>query len=407
MEDLLLVSLLLVGAVVVLSIAMQYGGEQMGISPIVGYFVLGFFLRTAASFDAIPLLTDQQVFPFLADLGVIVLLFRVGLESDLNRLLEQLSEATLIGLGNVIGSGGIAFGTTYGLIGWPLLPSLFVSTALTATSVGVAVAIWEEAGQLDTSEGSTLVDVAEFDDLMGVLLMALLFATAPLLRGTHGAGDDALLSTLATVLGWMLLKLLLFGGACLLFAWYLERPMTSFFDRLHAGEGTMLVMLGVGIVVAAVAGLLGFSTAIGAFFAGLIFSRDPHTTQYMDAFRPLHALFSPFFFVGIGLHLTPVALGAIGGSTVLLLAAAVVGKVAGTYVPAAPLLGSSGALVLGLSLIPRAEIALVIMQRGLELGAWAVPSTIFAQVVLVSAMTLLLVPLALSPLLSRPSSYSS
>ena len=106
MEDLLLVSLLLVGAVVVLSIAMRYGREQMGISPIVGYFVLGFFLRTAASFDAVPLLTDQQVFPFLADLGVIVLLFRVGLESDLNRLLEQLSEATLIGLGNVIGSGG-------------------------------------------------------------------------------------------------------------------------------------------------------------------------------------------------------------------------------------------------------------------------------------------------------------
>lgn len=407
MEDLLLVSLLLVGTVVVLSIAMRYGGEQMGVSPIVGYFVLGFLLRAAASFDAVPLLTEQQVFPFLADLGVIVLLFRVGLESDLDRLLDQLSEATVIGLGNVIGSGGIAFGTAYGLIGWSLLPSLFVATALTATSVGVTVALWEEADRLDSREGSTLVDVAEFDDLVGVLMMALLFAAAPLLRGTNGAGDDALLSTLATVLGWMLLKLILFGGACLLFAWYVERPMTTLFDRLHAGEGTMLVMLGVGIVVAAVAGLLGFSTAIGAFFAGLIFSRDPHTTQYINAFRPLHALFSPFFFVGIGLHLTPAALAAVGGSTVLLLAAAVVGKVVGAYVPATPLLGSSGALVLGLSLVPRAEIALVIMKRGLELGAWAVPSTIFAQVVLVSATTLLLAPLVLSPLLKRPSSYSS
>ncbi|MEF8816615.1 MAG: cation:proton antiporter [Salinibacter sp.] len=404
MEHALLVNTLLVGAVVVCAIAMRYGAEQNGLSPIVGYFVLGILLRTAASFEVVPLLTEQQVFPFLADLGVIALLFRVGLESDLGRLLDQLPEASWIGLGNVLGSGGIAFATAFLLIDWPLVPSLFVATALTATSVGVSVALWEEADQLESREGSTLVDVAEFDDLMGVLLMALLFAAAPLLRE---AGPEALLSILAPVVGWMLLKLVLFGGACLLFAWYVERPMTHLFERLHAGEGTMLVMLGVGIIVAAIAGLLGFSVAIGAFFAGLIFSRDPHTTQYMDAFRPLHDLFALFFFVGIGLHLAPEAVGAIGGGVVLLLAAAVLGKVVGAYVPALPVLGSSGALVLGLSLVPRAEVALVILQRGLELGAWAVPPTIFAQVVLVSAVTVLVMPFVLRPLLTPPSVLST
>ncbi len=400
----LLVNTLLVGAVIVCVIAMRYGAERIRTSPIVGYFVLGIVLRAAASYDVVPLLTEQQVFPFLADLGVIALLFRVGLESDLGRLLDQLPEASWIGVGNVLGSGGVAFGTAFLLIDWPLLPSLFVATALTATSVGVSVAIWEEADQLDSREGSTLVDVAEFDDLMGVLLMALLFAATPLLRES---GPEALLSTLASVLGSMLLKLVLFGGACLLFAWYVERPMTNLFERLHAGEGTMLVMLGVGIIVAAVAGLLGFSTAIGAFFAGLIFSRDPHTSQYMDAFRPLHDLFAPFFFVGIGLHLAPEAAGAIGGGVVLLLAAAVLGKVIGAYVPAVPILGSTGALVLGLSLVPRAEIALVIMQRGLELGAWAVPPTVFAQVVLISAVTVLIMPLVLRPMLAPPSVLST
>lgn len=233
---------------------------------------------------------------------------------------------------------------------------------------------------------------------------AFLFAVAPLLRGSE---HEALLSTLATVLGGMLLKLILFGGACLLFAWYVERPMTNLFDRLHAGEGTMLVMLGMGIIVAAIAGLLGFSTAIGAFFAGLIFSRDPHTTEYMDAFRPLHDLLAPFFFVGIGLHLAPEAVGAIGGGVVLLLAAAVLGKGIGAYVPALPILGSSGAFVLGLSLVPRAEIALVIMQRGLELGAWAVPPAVFAQVVLISAVTVLVMPLVLRPLLTPPTILSA
>jgi Kef-type K+ transport system membrane component KefB len=398
MEQVLLINILLVGGVVVLSIGMRYGVEQVRLSPIVGYFVLGMLLRAAASFEGVPLLTEQQVFPFLADLGVIALLFRVGLESDLERLLDQLPEASWIGGGNVLGSGGIVFLTAYNLIGWSLLPSLFVATALTATSVGVTVAIWEEAGQIDTREGTTLLDVAELDDLMGIFLMALLFSAAPLLRSS---GDADLISTLAATLGGLLLKLLLFGGACFLFARYLERPMTHFFDRLHAGEGTMLVMLGVGFIVAAVAGLSGFSTAVGAFFAGLIFSRDPHTTEYMGAFRPLHDLLAPFFFVGIGLHLAPEAMVGIGGSVFLLLLAAVAGKVIGAYVPAWPLLGSTGALVLGVSLVPRAEIALVIMQRGVELGDWAVPPSVFAQGVLISAATVLVVPLVLRPLLRR------
>ena len=404
MGSLLLVNLLLVGVVTVFAIALRYGAEHFRLSPIMGYFALGLLLRAASSFESVPLLIEGQVFPFLADLGVIALLFRVGLKSDFDRLLDQLPEASWIGIGNVVGSGGIAFATAYGLIGWPVVPSLFVATALTATSVGVAVAIWEEAGQLQSREGTTLVDVAEVDDIVGILLMALLFSVAPLL---HSPEDGSLLPTLATTLGWMLVKLIAFGGACLLFARYLERPMTRLFDRLHAGEGTMLVMLGVGIIVAAVAGLSGFSTAIGAFFAGLIFSRDPHTTRYMGAFQPLHDLLAPFFFVGIGLHLAPDALAAVGPGVLLLLAAAVIGKVGGAYLPARPLLGSSSALVLGLSLVPRAEIALVVMQRGLELGNWAVPPSLFAQVVMISAITVVAIPLVLRPLLTDTSSLSS
>ena len=404
MEEVLLIDTLLVGVVVVLSIGMRYGAEQVRVSPIVGYFVLGILLRAASSLERVPLLTEQQVFPFLADLGVIVLLFRVGLESDLERLLDQLPEASWIGLGNVLGSGGIAFLTAYNLIGWSLLPSLFVATALTATSVGVTVAIWEEAGQVDTREGATLLDVAEIDDLMGILLMALLFSVAPILQG---AGPEGVLSAVGTTLVGTLLRFALLGAACLLFALYLERPMTTFFERLHAGEGTMLVMLGVGFIVAAVAGMSGLSIAVGAFFAGLIFSRDPHTAQYMDAFRPLHDLLAPFFFVGIGLHLAPEMLVGVSGSVFLLLPAAVVGKIVGAYVPARPLLGSSSALVLGLSLVPRAEIALIIMQRGLERGGWAVPPGVFAQVVLISAVTVLAIPLVLRPLLTGMSPVSS
>ncbi|PQJ36458.1 hypothetical protein BSZ35_12025 [Salinibacter sp. 10B] len=404
MTSLLLLNTLLVGVVVVCAIALRYGAEQMRVSPIVGYFALGLLLRAASSFDVIPLLTEQQVFPFLADLGVIALLFRVGLESDLDRLLDQLPDALWISAGDVLISAGTAFAIAYGLIGWELIPSLFVGAAFSATSVGVTVAVWDDAGRLDSKEGNILVDVAEVDDLTGILLMALLFAAVPVLREPGAASllpviGSTLAKTLATFGG--------FGVVCFLFAKYVERPMTQLFDRLHAGEGTMLVMLGVGIIVAAAAGLGGLSTAVGAFFAGLIFHRDPHTTQYMDAFRPLHDLLAPFFFVGIGLHLAPDALTAVGPGVLLLLIAAVIGKVGGAYLPARPLLGSSSALVLGLSLVPRAEIALVVMQRGLELGNWAVPPSLFAQVVMISAITVVAIPLVLRPLLTDASPLSS
>ena len=397
MESTPLLNILFVGVVIVGAIGLRYASEQIRVSPIVAFFILGVLLRTAEAYGLAPSLLDQQVFPFLADLGVIVLLFRVGLESDLARLLTQLPKALWVSAGDVLASGSLAFVTMYGLLGWALVPSLFVGAAFSATSVGVTVAVWEEADRLDTREGSILVDVAEIDDLTGILFMALLFSVVPILQG----GDGTVLSVLGTTLVWTLAKFAVFGVVCLLFALYLERPMTSLFDRLHAGEGTMLVMLGVGIIVAAAAGMSGLSTAVGAFFAGLIFHRDPHTTQYMDAFRPLHDLLAPFFFVGIGLHLAPETLGAVGGSVVVLLLGAVLGKVLGASLPAMAVVGPSSAVVLGLSLVPRAEIALVIMQRGLELGDWAVPPTLFAQVVIVSAVTVMGVPVVLRPLLSR------
>jgi len=403
MEPILLTHLLLVGVVIVASMAMRSVATAVGFSPLLGYLILGVLLQSGTALEWIPALLEHEVFPFLADLGIIALLFRVGLESNLERLLAELPTALWISVGDVFGSGLIAFGVAYGLLGWSFIPSLFTASALTVTSVGVTVTLWSEAGRIDTREGTILVDVAELDDVVGILLMSLLFALAPLL---HTAPTATLWGPLATTLGSMLVKLTLFGAACLLFARHLERPMTRGFERLHAGEGTMLVILGVGIVVAALAELSGLSIAIGAFFAGLLFSRDPSATQYLDAFRPLHDLLAPFFFVGIGLHLTPTALVTLDSGVVLLLLAAVAGKLLGAALPAYTILGPTGALALGVSLIPRAEIALIIMQRGLELGPWAVSPAAFAAVVLVSAVTVVGVPLLLRPILAsaRPGS---
>ena len=147
--------------------------------------------------------------------------------------------------------------------------------------------------------------------------------------------------------------------------------------------------------------LLGFSEAIGAFFAGLVFSRDPQAVRIDASFDLLYELFVPFFFIGIGLKIDPVNFLAGLSLGSILLIVAVLGKLIGAGVPAAIAVGWTGAILIGISMLPRAEIMMVVMQHGLQLGTWAVPSQVFAGMVVVSAATSIATPVLLRPLLQH------
>lgn len=391
-------TLLLVGIVLVLAILVRFGFEGMGVPPLVGYFLLGIGVRVLDEQWGLLSEITLQTFEFLAALGVIALLFRIGLESRVDELIERLPEASLIWVGDVAVNSMLGFTAARYLIGWDLIPSLFVAIGLTATSVGVSATVWQEAGLLDTPKGALMLDVAEMDDLSGVVLMALLFTVAPVL---HSQPHAALGSVIVDTLALFILKLLLFGAACVLFSRYLERHLTAFFQRFHSGEGTMLVVVGIGVIVAALAEHLGFSMAIGAFFAGLIFSRDPESVHFDASFESIHDLFAPFFFVGIGLKVDPSVLTTALGPAALLLGVALLGKVLGAGGPAWAKLGFGSGLVLGVTMWPRAEIALIVMERGLGLGDWAVSSTIFANMVVVSTITVVVTPPLLRGLFAR------
>jgi Kef-type K+ transport system membrane component KefB len=159
--------------------------------------------------------------------------------------------------------------------------------------------------------------------------------------------------------------------------------------------------VGIAIIIAAVAGLAGFSVAIGAFFAGLIFSRDPKAVKAVSSFDSVSDLFVPFFFVGIGLSMEPAALdGAVlVGATLVVVA--VVGKLLGAAFPALVCASWQGALLIGVSMVPRAEITMIIMEQGRRLGGWAVPPEVFGGMVMVAAITSLAAPFALRWMLSR------
>ena len=161
------------------------------------------------------------------------------------------------------------------------------------------------------------------------------------------------------------------------------------------------MVLAIGFIIAAAADMLGFSMAIGAFFAGLVFSRDPEAVKRETSFMPLYELFSPFFFIGIGMSMDPESLHGAAGLGAILLLAAMISKMLADGLPAW-MMGtfSSGALI-GISMIPRAEIAMVIMHRGLYLKNQAVSAEVFGAMVMVSLGTCLIAPLCVKPLLQK------
>ena len=150
------------------------------------------------------------------------------------------------------------------------------------------------------------------------------------------------------------------------------------------------------------AGLGGFSVAIGAFFAGLLFSRDPRSVKLDASFDTFYELFVPFFFIGIGLKIDLAALSTAFDLGMFLLIVAVLGKFVGVAVPVLLMNAEwKSAILLGVSMALRAEIAMIVMQHGLQIGAGTVPPRVFAAMVVVSAATSILVPLVLRPLLRR------
>ena len=161
----------------------------------------------------------------------------------------------------------------------------------------------------------------------------------------------------------------------------------------------MITLAGTAFVLSATGGRLGFSVAIGAFFAGLVFSRDPRAVRVEGSFDALYNLFVPFFFIGIGLSLDPGAMV----SSLRLGAVLTVTAIAAMFLAA---WGSSmvftdwrGAVLIGLSMVPRAEIAMIIVQKGRALGDWAVPPQLFGGMVLVSLVTCTAIPMVLKKLL--------
>ena len=387
--------MLVLGAVVLLAVPLGNALRKANLPALVAFIGLGLALSAGGDRFAGGITRElHDQIGLLAQIGLVALLFRVGLESDLGRLVKQLRRAAAIWIPNMAVAAVLAFALVWAWPGLGPIPALLTAIAASATSVGVSIAPWEEAGALDSDDGALLLDVAELDDLSAVVLLAVLFAVAPGLREGGGMIADAVRTG-----AMQLLRIAAFSALCYGFSRLVEPRLSALFAALDPRAGPFVFAAGTVFLIAALADALGFSMAIGAIFAGLAFSRDPSERRIDDAFAHVLALFGPFFFLSIGLSVQFGQFRAAIPLAAALFVVLVAGKLAGAGLAGAAVAGGRTGRLIGASMVPRAEIFFIVMAHGLSLGAWAVPPELYTAAVLAAVATCVAGPLAVAWLL--------
>jgi Kef-type K+ transport system membrane component KefB len=343
---------LLVGLVLVW-LAAKVAGEAMervGQTAVLGELLAGVLIGPGV----LSLVQESDALHALAELGVLILLFEVGLESDLGELLRAGLQASLVALVGV----AVPFAVGYGVMAWlghPALLAVFVGATFTATSVGITARVLADLGRLQDAAAKVVLGAAVVDDILGLLILAVVTGIAE--TGTVSASSVALLSVKAVV----------FLVIAILLGIRLAPPVVRWIARLR-GRGTLIVYPVVfAVALAAIADMIGLATIIGAFAAGLVLATSERRQHIKDQVKPIADLLVPIFFVTVGMKvdpsvLNPFASNAHVGTAVLLAVVATASKlVAGLAVYQRGV----RRWPVGVGMVPRGEVGLIFAGAGL------------------------------------------
>lgn len=400
--------------------------EKIGQPAVVGELLTGAILGNLALlgitwFEPIK---SETIILFLAELGVVVLLFQTGLESDIKSLQKVGWNSVAVATLGVI----VPFVLGAYAIGPWLFPDLnsnaylFLGATLTATSVGISARVFQDLKRMHTREAQIVLGASITDNVLGLIIVAIVSAIA-----TLGYVD---IGTIA----WITLKAFLFLILSII-AGQLIAPKLGFaFSKIHTGTGMKLTLaLCFGLIFAYLAHLIGLAPIIGAFAAGLILDpthftsyKDPHIVTDVkkvaenldeesrfkldeimkphaerhieDLIQPLSIILVPIFFVVTGMY---VDLSIMFDLSNLFVALAFTLLAIFTKVITGFAAGQADKLVVGFGMVPRGEVGLIFAMIGRSLGV--INEQIFSIIIIMVILTTLIAPLVLNYLLSRSS----
>jgi len=411
-------------AIIILAAKLSNLIERFGQPAVLGELLVGVILGNMAlvGFNFFEPIRQDVVIRFLAQIGVVILLFQVGLESNIRKMLQVGPQALLVAMVGVIAP--FFLGTV--VVGPLLLPELsfnahlFVGAILTATSVGITARVFHDLGQLKTYEAQIILGAAVIDDVMGLTILAVVKAMAE-------SGKVSLIDV-----GWITAKAGLFLGGAIFLGQLLAPRLGRLFSKINPGIGMKLILaVGFGLIFAYVAELIGLDAIVGAFAAGLVLEPvhfrhfdDPNVVSDInesikqaspeirknvsnvleslarnhikELIQPLGYFLVPIFFVLTGME---VRIETLFNVRILLLALAISVAAFGGKIISGFAAGRVRKSIIGWGMVPRGEVGLIFAATGKALGVF--PDDIFSMMVIVIMFTTILPPPILNALLKR------
>ncbi len=360
--------------------------RKIHLPQVVGALLAGILLGPAV----FKLVEKNDVITTLAEVGVILLMFSAGLETDFKQLRGSLKASLVIAVIGVVVPllGGFALALWFGQ---DVLKSVFIGVILTATSVSITVEALQEMGKLKTKAGTAILGAAVIDDILGIIILSVIIGV-----GEGGVSFAAVGLTLLKIIGFFAFALLCGFGAFKLFD----------FLSVKLGRKRRLSVFGLAFcfALAYLAEQFGVADITGAYIAGLALCNSK-AEEYIEEKNTVlsYMFFSPVFFVSVGLM---TSFDGLTGETVLfallLLLVAAASKLLGCGL-GARLCKFSGreCVQVGVGMISRGEVAIIVATKGISAGL--MDPALFSGVIVVVIITTLVTPLLLKPAFARES----
>lgn len=370
---------------------------RLGAPPVIGELLAGVLLGPSLFGWVEP----TSVIKLLAEIGIILLLFEVGLETDVMRLVKSGGKSFAVALAGIALPFVLGFGASRWFFGQELLVALFIGGTLTATSIGITVRVLTDLRRHQSPEASIVLGAAVIDDVVGVILLALLYEFSV-------GGGISLANTGKVALFIGIFMVLAPLGARLVANLIKHSERASQIPGLIPTTVVSLVLF-----FAWLAHAVGAPELLGGFAAGLALSRrfffpmgvamrtDPEFAHRMEEqMKPIIHLFTPIFFVTVGLSLNFRAIDwsspFIWQFSTALFALAVVSKLLAGFVIRE---GFPARFAIGLAMVPRGEVGLIFAELGRSAGIFN--AEVYAAMVIVIALTTLLPPFLMKVFYAR------
>ena len=330
----------------------------------------------------------EGAYAVLAEFGLVLLLFFVGLELRIGELLAVGRRAALVGFGGIVlpFASGYALAT---LLGWDTIEAIFLAAALVSTSTGITARVLRDLGVIASTEARIILAAAVIDDILSMIVIAV--------TGSLGERGEVSLQGIL----FLVVEVAVFIVFVTLVG---TRVIQRFGTGLAASDDTgnhfvAAIVLCLGLAV--LASSIGMAPIIGAFLAGLVIGESWDAHRLMEAALPVYRLLVPFFFVITGMRVDPALLiePTVVELAALITAVAVVTKLVSGMLGSVGL-GLRSALIIGVGMVPRGEIGFVVVAMGRSLGVLS--ESVVSVVVVMTVVTTLIVPPVLGGLYRAP-----